>query len=350
MRLICSLAIAASVLATASPAAAATDVLEPTGENSVAYAPDLSGRQWDMDDIGAPLARQKVTGAGVTVAVIDTGIDIQHPEFTGRIVQPTSWICPAGVTVPCQGLQYVDDGHGHGTHVAGTVAAADDGQGITGVAPAAKIMPLRVGDANGSIKGDLTGAVRYAVAHGADVITMSIGYIAGLGPLVLNPVVPLAEFSEAVSEAQAAGILVTLAAGNDAAPYCGQGETWQDAALCVGAYGPAGDPAVYSDWGYEIDINAPGGGLLSCQGSILSTVPLEQSRTCPGTPGYRTMSGTSMATPHVAGVGALLAQQGITGAAAASLIVQTARNRSSFTLAGGLTGPRLDAAAAVGAR
>jgi hypothetical protein len=63
--------------------------------------------------------------------VIDTGIDINRPEFERRMVDPLSWVCPQGVQVPCSGFQYVDDHHGHGTHVAGTVAAADDGVGVT---------------------------------------------------------------------------------------------------------------------------------------------------------------------------------------------------------------------------
>lgn len=313
--------------------------------------PDLSAKTWNITDIKSPLANQTATGLGVTVAVIDTGIDVDHPEFAGRLVSPLSWVCPTGVTVPCAGLQHVDDKHGHGTHVAGTVAAADDGVGVTGVAPDAKIMPLRVGDANGRIVGSLPGAFRYAVAQGADVITMSIGYLAGSGPVIGNPVFAFdLGLSDAIAEAQSAGVLVTLAAGNDAVPYCGQAELWQDAALCVGAYGTANDPAVYTDWGLEIDVLAPGGGLLTCNGRVWSTYPLDKPvQSCTGVPGYGAMSGTSMAAPHAAGVGALLAELGVTGSSAAQLIIDTARKAGSTVLAGGVAGPRLDAAAAVAA-
>ncbi len=312
-------------------------------------APDASGQQWDMIDIRTAEAHTVATGAGATVAVIDTGVDVDHPEFAGRIVDPVSWICPEGVPVPCTGAEYADDGHGHGTHVAGTVAAADDGAGITGVAPDALIMPVRVGDDAGTISGDLVAAVRYAVDADVDVITMSIGTILGLGLVLSNPLVD-DTFNAAVREAEAAGILVTLSAGNDSVPWCGQGELYQDSALCVGAYGPPTDPALYSDWGLAIDVIAPGGGMLTCEGAILSTAPLGTPADCAGIAGYQTMSGTSMAAPHVAGVGALLAEQGVTGEAAAQRIIDTARRGLPLpiTLPGSLDGPRIDAAAAVG--
>lgn len=313
-------------------------------------APDFSDKMWNLEDIGSLVANETSTGEGAVVAVIDTGVDVDHPEFEGRFVSPLSWVCPEGVPVPCGGLENADDGHGHGTHVAGTVAAADDGKGVTGVAPDATIMPIRVGDDDGAIVGDLTAATRYATEQGADVITISIGFILGTGPILSNPVFPLDdEWAQAVQEAADAGVLVTLAAGNDGVPYCGQGEFWQDAALCVGAYGPESDPAVYSDWGYEIDISAPGGGLLTCDGGIWSTVPLdlEEVDPCTNTPGYAVYSGTSMATPHVAGVGALLADLGISGPEAGQRIVETARNSGIPTGPAALTGPRLDAAAAV---
>jgi subtilisin family serine protease len=316
-------------------------------------APDFSAQMWNLEDIRSKLANETSTGGDAVVAVIDTGIDINHPEFGRRMVDPQSWVCPPDVEVPCSGFEYVDDHHGHGTHVAGTVAAADDGVGVTGVAPDATIMPIRVGDDEGKIVGDLAAATRYATAHGADVITISIGFIAGSGPLISNPVVPFdGDWAAAVQEAADAGILVTLAAGNDGAPYCGQGEFWQNAALCVAAYGSTTDPAVYSDWGHEIDVSAPGGGVLTCAGGIWSTVPLdlEEVDFCSGTPGYAVFAGTSMATPHAAGVGALLADLGVTGAAARQRIVETARDAGTSTLVGSVTGPRLDAGAAVGAR
>lgn len=313
-------------------------------------APDFSDKMWGLEEIGATLANETTTGEDAVVAVIDTGVDVHHPEFEGRFTSPLSWVCPEGVPVPCTGYDNVDDGHGHGTHVAGTVAAADDGKGVTGVAPDATIMPIRVGDDEGSIVGDLAAATRYATEQGADVITISIGFIVGSGPVISNPIVPLdGGWAEAVQEAADAGILVTLAAGNDGAPYCGQGELWQDAAACVGAYGTEGDPAAYSDWGAGIDLSAPGGGLLTCGGGIWSTVPLDLAEvdSCTDTPGYAVYAGTSMATPHAAGVGALLADLGVGGLDARQRMIDTARGAGVPTGPASVTGPRLDAAAAV---
>ncbi len=313
-------------------------------------APDFSEKTWGLEEIGATLANETTTGTDAVVAVIDTGVDVHHPEFERRFTSPMSWVCPEGVPVPCAGYEYVDDGHGHGTHVAGTVAAADDGKGVTGVAPDATIMPIRVGDDEGSIVGDLAAATRYATEQGADVITVSIGFVVGSGPVISNPVVPQDDgWAQAVQEAADAGILVTLAAGNDGVPYCGQGEFWQDAAVCVGAYGTEDDPAVYSDSGAEIDLSAPGGGVLTCEGGIWSTVPLDlvEVDSCTETPGYAVYAGTSMATPHAAGVGALLADLGVGGLDARQRMIDTARNAGEPTGPASVTGPRLDAAAAV---
>jgi subtilisin family serine protease len=343
---------AVSLLLTAPAAAVDLTGVEKKKRPGTAapYAPDLSAQQWDMTSIGSPKANTVATGAGVTVAVVDTGVDTENPEFAGRLVPGASWTCPAGVAVPCLGLEHSDDHHGHGTHVAGTVAAAADGAGVTGVAPRAKIMPVRVGDDEGSITGDLPAAIRWATAHGADVITMSIGYIVGSGAIFYNPLLDIDELDDAIREAAEAGILVTLSAGNDALPYCGQGELYQNYALCVGAYGTQEDPAVYSNWGAEMDVFAPGGGLATCEGGIWSTAPTDMPEvdSCTDTPGYAVMSGTSMAAPHAAGVGALLAEQGVTGLDARQRILDTAAVEL-LPLGTAVTGPRLDAAAAVGA-
>ena len=107
------------------------------------------------------------TGRGITVAVIDTGVDLDHPEFSGRIVDGYDFV---------DGDTTADDGNGHGTHVAGTIAGANDGIGITGVAYDAEIMPLRVLNDDGyGWTSDIISAVRWAADNDADVINLSLG-------------------------------------------------------------------------------------------------------------------------------------------------------------------------------
>lgn len=338
-----AVALTASLLIAASPGATSS--------------PEFRDRQWALDDINAEAAQEITAGKGATVAVIDTGIDVGHPEFAGRIVSPISFVCPDGVPVPCEGAQYVQDGHGHGTHVAGTIAAA--GIGVLGVAPEANIMPVRVFDDEGGYDtggADFGDVIRAAADRGADVINMSLGYIAGTAVVWNNPVIPLdEEEAQAIREVAARGVLVVISAGNDSLPYCGNSEFYQDAGLCVGATGQT--EAFYTNWGYNVDVLAPGGDVVT-QCGILSTHPrgvqrtagllsLVTGRDCSMPDGYAHMSGTSMAAPHAAGVAALLASMGVTGATARQIIIDTARGAGSPALVAGQAGPELDALAAV---
>lgn len=309
-------------------------------------ADDLRQYEWNRDLVNADAANEVATGAGTTVAVIDSGVDIDHPEFDGRIVSPLSWAECDGAA-PCNDLQAVDDGDGHGTHVSGTILAADDGVGTTGMAPDANLMPIRVFDDDGGFVGDVPAAIDYAIDNGADVINLSLGYLAGSG-------VVLDEFdgtNAAVQRAADAGVLVSFAAGNDFLPFCGGGQFIDDTALCVGAEGEV--EAAYTNWGLQIDIVAPGGGLLFR--GVPSTYPLDLEGSAELGNGYRYMSGTSMASPHVAGVAALLAEQGITGLDARAHLIDTAVGFGGVDGAVSVSGPAgyggryLDAAAAVGA-
>ena len=309
-------------------------------------AGDLSEYEWNRDLVNADAANQVTTGAGATVAVIDTGVDIDHPEFAGRIVSPLSWAECDG-PAPCTDLQAVDDGYGHGTHVSGTILAADDGVGTTGMAPDATLMPIRVFDDGGSMVGDVPAAIDYAVDHGADVINLSLGYLAGSG-VVLDE---LDGTNAAVRRAADAGVLVVFAAGNDSVPFCGGGQFIDDTALCVGAEGEL--EAAYTNWGLQIDIVAPGGGIVTR--GVPSTYPLDLEGSAELGNGYAYLSGTSMASPHAAGVGALLAAQGITGRDARAQLIDSAAGFGGvdglLSVAGpaGYGGRYLDAAAAVGA-
>jgi subtilisin family serine protease len=313
---------------------------------AAAASSDLRAYEWNRDLIGADAANTVATGAGVIVAVIDSGVDIDHPEFAGRIVSPLSWADCPGVA-PCTDLSAVDDGDGHGTHVSGTILAADDGVGTTGMAPDALLMPIRVFDDGGSAVGDVTAAIDYAVANGADVINLSLGYPGGSGVLLES----IDGTNAAVKRAADAGVLVAFAAGNDSTPYCGGGQFIADTALCVGASGEL--EASYTNWGLQIDIVAPGGGFFTA--GVPSTYPLDKQGNSTLGRGYTYMSGTSMASPHVAGVAALLAELGITGSAARTHLIDTASGFGgvdglvSFSGPAGVGGRQLDAAAAVGA-
>lgn len=330
----------------AAGAATAAIFLASSFSAGAASTANLRSSQWGLDAINADEAHQIATGKGVIVAVIDTGLDLTHPDFAGKVVSPASWVCPAGVTAPCFG-DYVDDENGHGTHVAGTILSPKDGVATTGVAPDALIMPVRVLDAEGSgSTASIAAAIDWAVDHGANVINMSLGAAYGLGAVISNPLLSLdGGLTEAVSRAAEAGVLVAIAAGNDSLPYCGGSELYADDGLCVAAHAEGSLPAYYSDWGLGIDVVAPGGSGLGCSGDILAAWPEDIASGC-GYDGYHAIAGTSMATPHVAGVAALLAERGVYGKDARARLLETSAGLP-LTLFGGLTGPFLNAYDAV---
>lgn len=268
-------------------------------------ADPLRARQWGLDMVRADGARSIATGQGAVVAVIDTGVQADHPDLAGRLLG---------------GKDFVDDdtprdGNGHGTHVSGIIAAdTGNGIGVESVAPGAKILPIRVLGDDGS--GDVANIVKgidYAIAQKADVINLSLGgdvtsVVFGSGP----------EFDAAVDRALDKGIVVVAAAGNDGVPVCEQ-PSGEGRLLCVGAVDKRGDRSFFSSFGQGLGLVAPGGSALplGTDEDILSTVP-------PGD--YGEFAGTSQATPHVAGVAALLVSKGITGQDAVKRILATARD------------------------
>jgi subtilisin family serine protease len=257
-------------------------------------------QQWGLDMIHADQAHAVSTGAGVVVAVVDSGAAASHPDLAGRIVA---------------GHDFVDndatpqDGNGHGTHVTGIIAAdAGNGIGIEGVAPGARVMPVRVLDdkGNGSAD-DVAKGIDWAVTHHADVINLSLG-----GDALSTIVGDDTQFVAAVDRAVAAGVVVVAAAGNDSLPYCEQPAT-QGKILCVGAVDRRGLRSFFSSSG---DLVAPGGSTAGGSGEdILSTWN-------DGT--YMDLAGTSQATPHVAGVAALLVSLGLHGQKVVDRILATA--------------------------
>jgi serine protease len=269
----------------------------------------LASQQWGMDMIEAPAARATTDGAGAVVAVIDTGVQADHPDLAGRLLAGHDFV--SNDNVP-------QDGEGHGTHVTGIVAAdAGNGIGVAGVAPGAKVLPVRVlGDDGSGSDEDVARGIDYAVAQHVDVINLSLGG----PPLVGDSQV----FDDAVKRALDAGIVVAAAAGNDSVPMCEQGNSGDPGLLCVGAVDRRGSHSSFSSFGVGLAISAPGGSAIDQPGeNILSTYKGS---------GYKEIAGTSQATPHVAGVAALLASRGVRGPAAVQRILATATDA-------GLPGP-----------
>lgn len=225
---------------------------------------------WGVRHVGAPLVWPQAKGKGARVAVVDTGIDSEHPELEGRVA--------GGYGATGEGWS---DENGHGTHVAGTVAAAGRFGGVVGVAPEAKLLAVRVLGRYGQGRlSDLIDGLGWCLEHRVDVVNLSLGTAEG-HPLMERAIARLID----------ASILVVAAAGNS-----GPGpDTLEYPGACagvisVGAISPDGRVARFSSRGPSLSLAAPGVGILS---------------TWPGGE-YRSLDGTSMAAPHVAGVAALL--------------------------------------------
>ena len=293
-------------------------------------------RQWGLDTIQAEKAWTVSNGAGALVAVVDTGVDLGHPDLAANLVTfaDADMVEPGGT---CTGKKAArtctqdgpQDKNGHGTHVAGIVAAVTgNGVGVAGTAPGAKVLPVRVLDAEGSGTTDQVAAgIRYAADKGADVINLSLGFLSGLGQVVkltgdLDPVYG------AVDYAWSKGAVVVIAAGNDAVPLCAEPSA-HPRAVCVGATDRNDNRSFYSNADATMSstyVVAPGGDAITCAGDVLSTyLRSEPKSACAGVdPGYEYLAGTSMATPHVAAVAALLAAKGLGNVAIVEALTATA--------------------------
>ncbi|MBO2446828.1 peptidase S8 [Actinomadura barringtoniae] len=289
-------------------------------------ADPMAGKQWGLDAMKLPDAWKTTKGKDVVIAVVDTGTDTGHPDLKDHIVKGYDFV---------SGDDDPKDQNGHGTHVSGIAAAVtDNGVGIAGDAPDAKIMPVRALDTLGS--GDnqtITKAIMWAADHGAKVINLSLGE-SGLMSRFLKGGVLNAAFTYAYGK----GAVVVAAAGNDSTfkqPY--QVTT---PVLIVGASDQDGKPASFSNFGAQQAVSAPGV-------HILSTLPTYKTQeTLKNTSGYGYLDGTSMAAPQVSGLAALLIAQGRSPAQTMQIIRQTAKNPSGDARLGlGI----VDAAAAVGA-
>jgi Subtilase family/Fervidolysin N-terminal prodomain/Divergent InlB B-repeat domain len=235
--------------------------------------------QWALPTIGAPAAWSRSTGSStVTVAILDTGVDLDHPDLVANLVP--GWNFVADNAIP-------EDDIGHGTHVAGIIGAVgNNATGVSGVNWSVKLMPLKICDEHGlCYLSNEIAALEYAVAHGARVANASFGALN-------NSWDPE---RDAIAAAGAAGLLYVAAAGNNAANSDTDAfypaDYPLDTIVSVGASNSSDELAYFSNYGpTSVDLVAPGL-------SILSTVP----------DGYDYKSGTSMAAPQVTGAAAMIA-------------------------------------------
>lgn len=280
--------------------------------------------QWGLERIGirptGPPAGSRVDPASSTpviVAVIDTGLDYFHPDLKSDTIWRNPKELPNGIDDDQNG--YVDDligwnfvdrnnnpwDHaGHGTHVAGIIAAATgNGEGIAGINPSAKIMPLKVLNFLG--RGRSTGiaeAIFYAVRHGARVINLS------LGGHQISQVEQLA-----IDYAYEKGAIVVVACGNVAEETADYGMAASRHVISVAATGPDDKRAAFSNWGRSVKIAAPGVDILSLRARGTDFVLVSEAENYTAGDGfvgrearYYRASGTSFAAPFVAGVASLL--------------------------------------------
>ena len=264
--------------------------------------------QWHFEAINVPEAWMHTRGAGAVVAVIDTGVaykDLRWRNVDAKAVPDLAGIeFVHGKTFVAGGLPDGLDDHAHGTHVAGTIAqATDNGIGVAGIAHNAKIMPLKVlGTSGGGSVADISNAIRYAADNGAHVINMSLG-----GPL------PSRVMAKAVEYAHDKGVTVVCAAGNSSQSKIGYPAAY-DGAVAVAATDFEGKRSWYSNWGKQLDVSAPGGDTRADKngdghpdGVLQNTIGIQD----PSKNDYMWFQGTSMASPHVAGVAGLIVSHGV---------------------------------------
>jgi thermitase len=251
---------------------------EPNYYLHATYTPNdpyFSSRQYGPQKIQAPQAWDITEGSGAKIAIVDTGVQSNHPDLAGKVVG--GWDFVDNDSTP-------QDGNGHGTHCAGIAAAVtNNSTGIAGTAPKASILAVRVLNNSGS--GTWTAVangITYAADQGADVISLSLGGTVGNSGL-----------QQAVDYAWSKGSVVVAAAGN-AGTTAPNYPAYYSNAIAVASTDQNDNKSSFSTYGSWVDVAAPGS-------SIYATYP---------TSTYASLSGTSMATPHVAGVAGLLASQG----------------------------------------
>lgn len=342
-----SLADAGAMAANLRMGDAAIEYVEPDRLHHPTLLPNdsLLAQQWSLSDnvagIRAPAAWDRSTGAGVTVAVLDTGVR-PHADLAARLLPGYDFISSASfagdgnardadasdpgdftLNNQCASGSRANNSSWHGTHVAGIAAASGgNGVGVAGVAYAAKVLPLRVLGRCGGYDSDIADAIVWAVGgsvsglpvnpNPAKVLNLSLGGNGVCSTTTQN----------AINTARAKGAVVVVAAGNSNIDAAGSSPANCSGVIVVAATGKTGGRASYSNFGSKVTLAAPGG-----DGSfgILST--WNAGTTAPGADNYGSMMGTSMATPVVSGVAALMlaANPKLTPDQVASLLKSSAR-------------------------
>jgi subtilisin len=235
------------------------------------YAALAETVDWGLAAYHVPEHWKSTRGQGVRVAVLDTGLDMIHPDLAGAVDDACDFTdSPRGAA----------DGQGHGTHVAGTIGARRNEQGVAGVAPECRLLVGKVlGDDGSGTSEQVARGIDWAVAAGADILSLSLG----------SPDAS-ATIKVAIDRAVAAGKFVICAAGNEGRDDAVNYPAKWEATIAVGAVDRLGQIARFSSRGPEVDVCGPG-----CD--VLSTFPGGR---------YAKLSGTSMATPFVTGVVALM--------------------------------------------
>jgi subtilisin family serine protease len=325
--------------------------------------------QWGLTgavaSINAPAAWCASTGAGVTIADVDSGANMENVDLQGKLIAGAAFLNGDGSQSSATGdAAAVEDDNGHGSETAGIMGALTDNKnGIASVAPDAKVLVVKVlkqdpntGNATGS-DSDVAAGIRYAADYpGVKVINLSIGPEV---PLVLQATGG-SSIPGAIQYAYGKGVAVAVAAGNNSSPA---GNEYQvgNTALVVGALGPAGEVAYYSNTSRlgasasKVQLYAPGGDDLNSTqpagpdgvGPYIVSTYLRVG-TGPDSENAYSLSneGTSFAAPHVAGTLALLMAKGMDNQTAMQRLVSSATSRNGGGTSG--TVKELDAAAALG--
>lgn len=287
----------------ASIADGTTDVISYSQQTAWGITATKANQVWDKNGDGQVDAAANA-GTGVKIAVIDTGIDLAHPDLSNNIAGGYN-VITAGTTSP-------QDDNGHGTHVAGIISASDNTLGVIGVAPQASLYAVKVLDRNGSgYYSDIVTGLQWAVTNHMQIVNMS------LGGSVDDPAL-----HAAIISASNAGIVVVAAAGNsgptpDSVSYPGA----YPEVIAVSAVDVTKAVASFSSRGPQVEIAAPGVAVLSTYWSAAAGST------------YGTLSGTSMATPYVAGIAALVINSGIRDTNGNGLVGDEVRTKLDNTAA-----------------